>query len=248
MYQRLCRRSIQARFTLVSGIVSLLAFLIIGGGIDLAIRERIENNIFKETEAVAAEVIGSMGLGSAPPATLSPGHGAKKSKIDLLQLVDERGTVVSASPAAAGRPRLSSLQPPIDDRVAHRTECPPGDECVVLTAIRVPPLETRVLWQGRQHFVYAGTAQPPLLASHTLEFLIGSAVLAGIGLAAWATWWVVGRTLRPVAMIRAKTAEITVSDLSMRVPEPPGCDEIAQLARTANHTLARLEAAVEQQR
>ncbi|WP_203888330.1 sensor histidine kinase, partial [Planotetraspora kaengkrachanensis] len=34
----------------------------------------------------------------------------------------------------------------------------------------------------------------------------------------------------------------------MRVPEPPGCDEIAQLARTANHTLARLEAAVEQQR
>ncbi|WP_203981093.1 HAMP domain-containing sensor histidine kinase, partial [Planotetraspora silvatica] len=67
-------------------------------------------------------------------------------------------------------------------------------------------------------------------------------------LAAWATWWVVGRTLRPVAMIRAKTAEITVSDLSMRVPEPPGCDEIAQLARTSNKTLARLEAAVEQQR
>jgi signal transduction histidine kinase len=43
-------------------------------------------------------------------------------------------------------------------------------------------------------------------------------------------------------------ADITGSDLSLRVPVPPGEDEIALLARTANQTLARLEEAVEQQR
>ena len=57
-----------------------------------------------------------------------------------------------------------------------------------------------------------------------------------------------GRTLRPVAAIRARMSEITASDLSLRVPLPPGEDEIALLARTANQTLARLEEAVKQQR
>jgi signal transduction histidine kinase len=54
--------------------------------------------------------------------------------------------------------------------------------------------------------------------------------------------------LRPVAAIRARLSEITVSDLSLRIPVPPGEDEIAWLALTANQTLARLEGAVEQER
>jgi len=67
-------------------------------------------------------------------------------------------------------------------------------------------------------------------------------------LVAWITWHVVGRTLGPVEAIRAQLAEISDSDLSRRVPEPPGEDEIAQLARTANATLDRLERAVGRQR
>jgi signal transduction histidine kinase len=43
-------------------------------------------------------------------------------------------------------------------------------------------------------------------------------------------------------------SEITVSDLSLGVPVPPGEDEIVLLARTANETFARLEGAVEAQR
>ncbi|WP_345339723.1 HAMP domain-containing protein, partial [Planotetraspora kaengkrachanensis] len=240
MFPNLRPHSIQARFTLVAAVISLVIFAVIGVGLDLAIWTRVHDNIFKETERLASDWIGSLQPGTAYPAL-------PKNRIDLLQLIDERGTVVAES-AAAGRSPLSTLRPPVDDRIAHTTQCTDQDGCVVLTAIRVPPLETRVLWQGRQHFVYAGMAEPRLLSTYELELLTGAGVLVAAALAAWATWWVVGRTLRPVAMIRAKTAEITVSDLSMRVPEPPGCDEIAQLARTANHTLARLEAAVEQQR
>lgn len=41
--------------------------------------------------------------------------------------------------------------------------------------------------------------------------------------------------------IRAELAAINVNELSTRVPEPPGHDEIACLAGTINRTLARLE-------
>ncbi|ADD41799.1 sensor histidine kinase [Stackebrandtia nassauensis] len=62
------------------------------------------------------------------------------------------------------------------------------------------------------------------------------------------TWLVTGRALRPVSAIRAEMAEITAGDLSRRVPEPAGRDEIFALARTTNQTLEALETAVAQQR
>jgi signal transduction histidine kinase len=59
---------------------------------------------------------------------------------------------------------------------------------------------------------------------------------------------VVGRTLHPVRAISGKMREATENDLSLRVPAPPGDDEIAQFARTANLYLDRLEKAVKAQR
>ena len=59
------------------------------------------------------------------------------------------------------------------------------------------------------------------------------------------TWFSVGRTLAPVAAIRAKLADITARDLHQRVPVPRSGDEIAALATTVNGTLDRLETAVE---
>ncbi|GII59767.1 hypothetical protein Pth03_81560 [Planotetraspora thailandica] len=72
--------------------------------------------------------------------------------------------------------------------------------------------------------------------------------LLAVAVITWIIWVVVGKTLRPVADIRTRVSEITVSDLRLRVPEPPHDDEIGQLARAVNHTLARLEEAVEYQR
>ncbi|GAA4582781.1 hypothetical protein GCM10023194_18480 [Planotetraspora phitsanulokensis] len=90
--------------------------------------------------------------------------------------------------------------------------------------------------------------EPFILAHARLGLLILTMVVLAIILTTWIIWVVVGKTLRPVADIRAQVSEITVRDLQLRVPEPPQDDEIGQLARTFNHTLARLEAAVEHQR
>jgi signal transduction histidine kinase len=54
------------------------------------------------------------------------------------------------------------------------------------------------------------------------------------------TWWLVGRTLRPVEAIRSEVAGIEFRDLDRRVPEPGSGDEIDRLAGTMNAMLERL--------
>jgi signal transduction histidine kinase len=62
------------------------------------------------------------------------------------------------------------------------------------------------------------------------------------------TWKVVGRALAPVEAIRGEVDEISAVELHRRVPDPPGDDEVARLARTMNRMLERLQAAHARQR
>jgi signal transduction histidine kinase len=79
-------------------------------------------------------------------------------------------------------------------------------------------------------------------------------VMLGVGLpllvalVGTTTWFLIGRTLRPVESIRQEVADITGSDLHRRVPQPATRDEIARLASTMNAMLDRLEAATDRQR
>ena len=62
------------------------------------------------------------------------------------------------------------------------------------------------------------------------------------------TWLVVGRALRPVETMRREVAEVTAANLSHRLPDPGGSDEVARLARTLNGMLDRLDASATAQR
>jgi signal transduction histidine kinase len=233
--------SLRARTTIAVGGLALIFLTAIGGGIDFLARGMIQGRILKDAQRAAANWVGTLRPGSTPPPI-------PKTYIDLIQLVDSHGRLLAASPAAAGRPALSTVMPPVDDRMQDRLECSAGGGCVLIVAVRIAPLETREIWRGEPHFVYSGTAQPPILATHRLEFLTAAGVALATAFIAWGNWWISGRSMRQVAAIRATMAEITASDLSLRVPEPPGHSEYALLARTANRTLARLEEAVKQQR
>ncbi|GII83876.1 hypothetical protein Ssi03_18660 [Sphaerisporangium siamense] len=226
---------------MITAIAALILFALLGAGMAATARMKIQDGIFRDTQNAATDWAGSLDPSAVPQVT-------HESGIDLLQLVDSHDRVKAATEAAKGLPPLSHLRPPETSRIKNEIVCTRDDGCLLVTAVRVPPLSSRVLWAGEPHYVFAGKPEPPLLTANRLELLTAAAVLLATGLAAWVSWWVVGRTLRPVAAIRARTAEISVSDLSLRVPEPPGDDEIAQLARTSNETLARLEQAVEQQR
>ena len=61
------------------------------------------------------------------------------------------------------------------------------------------------------------------------------------GLAAFITWILAGRALRPVRSITDQAATISGGNLDARVPVPATGDEIATLATTVNEMLDRLE-------
>jgi len=76
---------------------------------------------------------------------------------------------------------------------------------------------------------------------------VAAAVLLGAAGAAGATWFLAGRTPRPVAGIRGRTARMSPNG-SPRLPEPPGADEITKLARSSDQTINRLTETMDKQR
>jgi signal transduction histidine kinase len=71
------------------------------------------------------------------------------------------------------------------------------------------------------------------------------ALVAGVALL---VWFLVGRALRPVELIRAEVEDISHTTMHRRVPEPASTDEVARLAHTMNQMLDRLEDAAARQR
>ncbi|MFI7611550.1 sensor histidine kinase [Nonomuraea terrae] len=234
------RLSLQATLALVAGAFSLLVLAGVAVVADLTVRMGVERSVYEGTQRAATDWIASMtDARPAPPVTTSD--------VDLLQLVDSSGNVVAASRAAARLPRISRYWPPSDNRIEHRRACSPSG-CLMFTAVRPSPQEEQLLWGGESHVVYAGQEQPAILGTYRLELYLALGVLTASTLAMVAAWALLGLALRPVEAMRRRMAEVTVTDLSMRVPAPPGRDAVARLAHTVNDTLARLEAAVDQQR
>lgn len=83
------------------------------------------------------------------------------------------------------------------------------------------------------------------LRTSVLTFAIsGLVVLAVLGVAGW---FVTGRLLSPLRRLREAADAVTFDDLGARVPET-GDDEFADLSRTMNSMLERLEVSVDSQR
>ncbi|MGI8334913.1 HAMP domain-containing sensor histidine kinase [Actinomadura scrupuli] len=229
---RLSPRSIRARDTLIATVVSAVLLTMLAVGVDVAVRRSIVNTIFNDSQRAATKVVAEIrkdALTDPVPAY---------NGIPLIQVFDMRKRLVHASAAGARVRPLSAYQPSLDEPVRNFAACDAG-RCRLYTARRM--LSAPVV-------IYAGVDEPWLLHGHHLEYLLGTAVLLLVLLAGLSTWYMVGRTLRPIEEVRAQLAEISGTDLSRRVSEPCGIGEIAELARTANQTIERLERSVERQR
>ncbi|MEU4230885.1 HAMP domain-containing sensor histidine kinase [Nonomuraea sp. NPDC026600] len=170
----------------------------------------------------------------------------------------------AAGPArACGEPAATGKVRTYSDMLTGRTAESGGavrmaDMDVVVTAERAVPVES---WAQGGEFAVAGMpvstssgsgmlwARASLASADQALATLNGALLPGVPalllVVAGMTWFSVGRTLAPVAAIRAKVADITARDLHQRVPVPRSGDEIAALATTVNGTLDRLETAVE---
>ncbi|MGH3242626.1 MAG: sensor histidine kinase [Spirillospora sp.] len=236
---RMRPRSIRARDTLIAAVIAALVLGVAAAGVDFAVRTAVKADLLRGVQVEARRVSGGVRDGSLEGQIADDSRGRI-----MVQVVEPGGRVTNATQSATGRPPVSRLWPSSNLRVRDYTECRggwPGHDCVVVEAIRVTTAPDSVV-------VYSSERLPSYLLNGFLEGALGAFVLLFAGLVAWITWRIVGRTLGPVEAIRTQLAEISATDLSRRVPEPSGQDEIAQLARTANATLDRLERAVGRQR
>jgi signal transduction histidine kinase len=81
-----------------------------------------------------------------------------------------------------------------------------------------------------------------------LEFALVLTLPAIVAVLTGLVWWLVGRTLLPVELMRAEVADISGADLRRRLPVPRQSDEIARLAETMNQMLDRIDGAGRRQR
>jgi signal transduction histidine kinase len=156
---------------------------------------------------------------------------------EFVQVLDG-DRVVAASANVAGLPALATPSP--EDAVRVSPPFAPGP--FIAGAAR---META----GGSRKVVVGLNIDDVIEARNaviVAMFVGVPVLLVIvGLV---TWWIVGRTLRPVEDIRTEVERISARDLHRRLPEPPGHDEIGRLAGTLNRMLVRLDQAQARQR
>lgn len=173
--------------------------------------------------------------------------------VDYIQVLDERGRILSTSAEVAKLPPMASFRPPpggAEDRRICDSPVAPG-RCLRVLArwVDAPPRVTvpeEGTIRGGRWLLYVGIPARSIVDPFT-GVLVGAALLM-IALHAWLTYRVIGRVLAPVRVIRAELAEITATDLGRRVTVPQSHGEIEELAYTVNQTLDLLEGLVEQQR
>ncbi len=127
-----------------------------------------------------------------------------------------------------------------------RLPLPPGPG---LRTVKADGASFRVSARARGgRLVEVGTDLAPLedrvsgLRNRVIVLSTLGAVLCG-----FAAWWLAGLALRPLALLRAAAAKVsTTRDLSTRLPDTGGPEEVDTLSSTVNAMLARLEGSAAQ--
>ena len=153
--------------------------------------------------------------------------GPRTTGSELAQLRDARGAVVAETVALSALGQLPPLVPGFADLVLSGHH------------LRVDTVRVR-----RRFLLSVAVSDAPARAALRrlrLGVLVG--MLSGALLASLALVWITRRALAPVRQTAALAdAIVSTGDLSARVPEPPGDDEIARLAGSMNRMLGHLEA------
>jgi signal transduction histidine kinase len=154
---------------------------------------------------------------------------------EFVQVLDSRGRVVQASPRLSGRPAVAALSPGEVRRLRNLPQLFNDEPFLLVARAADTPTGTFTVVVGR-------SLQSVSDARHAVTRLLAVGVPLVVLIVGLVAWRLVGRALSPVDRLRAEVEAISSRDLHRRLPDPPGHDEIAGLAKTMNRMLARLEA------
>ena len=242
--------SVRARTTLV-GVVVVAAALAFGAlGLVTLLRSSMTEGVEGTARTQLNEIGSLVRLGSLP-AQLPSGRGDTFS-----QVVSADGRVLASSASLLAATPVSRLDPgeegavistiPTLDSEGIGGGVDPDGPYLLVAERFSPPAGSAD--RGQSTVYVAASLHPVEAATHTVGLALSGGLPVLVLLVAGLLWVLSGRALHPVEAIRAEVADISGHDLHRRVPEPATHDEVAQLARTMNQMLDRLEASAGAQR
>ncbi|MGI5164315.1 sensor histidine kinase [Spirillospora sp. CA-253888] len=203
-----------------------------------AVRATVYEGLRERGDAAVDQVATLVRRDALPGTRVLP---AEVAGFDLLQVVDDAGVVLAASPQLRDRPPISSVRPTAEGARFSAGVAVPGvtsDAYLVAERVRGPD-------GGYTVYAAASTSAFEQVKSPFL-IRLALAVLLALALVALIVSLAVRRALRPVRVMRGELAGIT--DGQGRVTVPGGHDEVAGLAGSVNATLHRLEKVLDRQR
>ncbi len=226
-------RSVRVRATAGAVLVVGIALLAVSVGLVSFLDWTLTGNV-RSAAVVRADEVAAVLESSGDPGSLAVADVEEQ----LIQVVDRNGAVVASSSNVAGRAPVAALQPgqsvEVDDLLEN------ASFLAVAAAAQTN--------SGNYTVVVASSLSDSTEAVRAVGGLLGLGVPLLLLVVGATTWKVVGRALRPVEGIRSEVEQISDTQLHRRVPQPDGRDEIADLARTMNGMLARLDDAAARQR
>ncbi|WP_182880487.1 ATP-binding protein [Microbispora sp. H10949] len=231
------RRSLRFRLTATATAVLALALAVSAYVFVVVLGESLIRNIDDQVYQRGREIVALSDAGRLPDPVTSVNN-------TIVQVLGPDGRIVDAT---SDTDRLVPLLPARARESAARTGAP---QFVNGRPYALPgPLRVRVLSADHGVTVIVARSFTEVESSlvttgHVL--LVGMPLL--LALLAAASWLVIGRTLRPITLLRRGAAAVGGTARSRRLPVPEARDEVHALATTLNDMLGRLEEAEARQR
>jgi signal transduction histidine kinase len=230
------RLSITTRITVFAGVVAAVLSALLATVLLIGFKYFATENLTEELRANASRVAIQEERGNlAYPLA----HHQSRS----IQVVDSQGRVVASTENMRATQPMATFTPDGEEgatSVVCGRAFPPG-ECDIVVA----------QWThhaGQRWIVYSASPVIPPWIDPRLAGLVGGSAVALAAAVTYLGHRIATVSLRPVDAIRVELDEISAACPGRRVPVPPSDDEIHVLAESVNHTLSRLQAAMEQQR
>jgi len=234
------RGSVRFKVALAASSIATFSLLFVGSALVLLVHRSLIDSVSSSLQREVALTATGITEG------FLPGEASALSGTVLQALSTSGGDVLYASNGITGSARISRVTPPGDSvmKVAISPVFMAQNDFNL--AYGATTASTRF---GAIIVYAAGSTAQADQATRILVIELGVLVLPSVALlTALISWWVVGRSLRPVEAIRREVADISTAASGHRVPTPKGDDEIARLAITMNAMLDRLESASTHQR
>jgi signal transduction histidine kinase len=237
------RLPIRLRLALVVAGVAAVLLTAMGAFAYAVLARGYSHDLDLELRQRAQDLVGPLGGGVSLDDVAGTGYVERGES--FAEVLTRRGRLLEATPTLSGR---TLLRPGEAERASRgtltldRPDVPGLDEPARLLA-------TPFTRHGRPLvFVVGDTRENGLEQLRRVrdELLVGIPVLVAITFAG--AYALAGAALRPVEQMRRRAAELGHGDSGLRLPVPPGDDEIARLGRTLHDLLRRVEETLARER